>query len=158
MMFATLVPVAGVHAQGEAPPEEVLRLLESLSPEERVGQLFLVTFTGTDTDIESPIYDLIINYHVGGVVLLAENDNFNPTPNTVSGTHQLIADLQSIEWDTSTPPLSGPTVGNLPLHAYVPLFVGIEQEGGGFPYDQIFNGLTTMPNAMSLGRVGSLRD
>ena len=151
MLFATLLPVAGVHAQGETPPEEVLHLLESLTPEERVGQLFLVTFTGTETDIESPIYDLIADYHVGGVVLLSENDNFNPSPNTVSGTHQLIANLQSIEWDTSTSPLSDPTSGNLPQRAYVPLFVGIEQEGGGPPYDQIFNGLTAMPNAMSLG-------
>lgn len=152
VLFATLlVPVTSVHAQGDGPPEEVLRLLETLTPEERVGQLFLVTFTGTDTDIESPIYDLITNYHVGGVVLLAENDNFKPTPNTVSGTHQLISELQNVEWDATNSPIPDTVTGELPQRAYVPLFIGIEQEGGGSPYDQIFNGLTAMPNAMALG-------
>lgn len=151
LLLAPFLPMADVRAQGEAPPEEVLRLLESLSPEERVGQLFLITFTGTETDIESPIYDLITNYHVGGVVLLAENDNFNPTPNTVSGTHQLISDLQNTEWDATNSPIPDSITGEFPQRAYVPLFVGIEQEGGGSPYDQIFNGLTAMPNAMAIG-------
>jgi len=146
MLMATLVPAPHVIAQGETPPEEALRLLEALTPEERVGQLFLVTFTGKDTGAESPIYDLVTNYHVGGVVLLSENDNFNPTPNTVSGTHQLISELQRIEWNSSDP-----ATGNLPQRGYVPLFVSVEQDGDGFPYDQILNGMTPMPNAMSLG-------
>jgi beta-N-acetylhexosaminidase len=151
MMFATLVPAPSAFAQGEAPPEEVLRLLEALTPEERVGQLFLVTFKGTDTDIESPIYDLMTNYHIGGVVLLSENDNINPTPATVAGTHQLISELQRIEWDSSVSPLPDPTTGNLPQRTYVPLFVGIEQDGNGFPDDQILNGMTAIPSPMSLG-------
>ena len=151
MLLATFVPVQRAHAQGETPPEEVLRLLESMTPEERVGQLFLITFTGTDTGAESPIYDLVTNYHVGGVVLLAENDNFDPTPNTVSGTHELISDLQRIEWNSSVSPSPDITTGNLPERAYVPLFIGIEQDGDGYPYDQILNGMTPMPNAMALG-------
>lgn len=151
MLLATFVPVQRAHAQGETPPEEVLSLLESMTPEERVGQLFLITFTGTDTGAESPIYDLVTNYHVGGVVLLAENDNFDPTPNTVSGTHELISDLQRIEWNSSVSPSPDITTGNLPERAYVPLFIGIEQDGDGYPYDQILNGMTPMPNAMALG-------
>jgi hypothetical protein len=35
MLLATLVPAPGVRAQGVTPPEEVLRLFESLTPEER---------------------------------------------------------------------------------------------------------------------------
>ena len=151
MLLAPFLPIANVRAQGEAPPEEVLRILESLTPEERVGQLFLVTFTGTDTGAESSIYDLITNYHVGGVVLLAENDNFNATPNTVSGTHQLISNLQKVEWDATDSPIPDFITGKFPQRAYIPLFVGIEQEGGGSPYDQIFNGLTAMPSAMAIG-------
>ena len=151
MLLAPFLPIANVRAQGEAPPEEVLRILESLTPEERVGQLFLVTFTGTDTGAESAIYDLITNYHVGGVVLLAENDNFNATPNTVSGTHQLISNLQKVEWDATDSPIPDFITGKFPQRAYIPLFVGIEQEGGGSPYDQIFNGLTAMPSAMAIG-------
>jgi len=151
MIMATLVPASYARAQGETPPEEVLRLLETLTPEERVGQLFLVTFVGTDTSSESTIYDLVTSYHVGGVVLLSENDNFNPAPETVSGTHLLVSDLQRIEWLSTSSPLPDPTTGNLPERAYIPLFVGIEQEGDGSPYDQILNGLTPIPSAMSLG-------
>ena len=34
-------------------------LLETLTPEEKVGQLFLVTFSGKDVNFETQIYDLI---------------------------------------------------------------------------------------------------
>ena len=46
-------------------------MLANLTPEERVGQLFLVTFQGSTFDENSQIYDLIANHHVGGVILLA---------------------------------------------------------------------------------------
>jgi beta-N-acetylhexosaminidase len=151
MLLAPLVPAPGVRAQGVTPSEEVLRLFESLTPEERVGQLFLVTFTGTDTGPESQIYNLITNYHIGGVALLAENDNFTPAPDTLTNVHDLIANLQRIEWENSNPSAPDSTTGTPPERAYVPLLVGIEQEGGGTPYDQILNGLTAIPNAMSLG-------
>ena len=51
-------------------------LLDTLTPEEKVGQLFLVTFIGTDVDFETQIYDLITNYHIGGVLLQDKSDNF----------------------------------------------------------------------------------
>ena len=143
-----LLPQA--HAQTETPPE-VLDLLETLSPEERVGQLFLVTFTGTDTSVESQIYDLVANYHIGGVVLQAGNDNFNPAPTALQDAHQLIVDLQNIEWDSAELPFANPITGTSSQRAYIPLFVGIEQEGDGYPTDQILSGLTPMPSAMSLG-------
>ncbi len=151
MMLATLAPVPLARAQTETPPAEVIRLLETLSPEERVGQLFLITFTGTDTSAESQIYDLVANYHVGGVVLQSGNDNFTAAPNTVEDAYQLIAALQNIEWDSATSSLPDPNTGAPPQRAYVPLFVGIEQEGDGYPFDQILSGLTPIPNAMSLG-------
>ncbi len=150
-LAATLLPTPGVRAQGGTPPAEVLRLFDSLTPEERVGQLFLVTFTGTDTGPESQIYNLITNYHIGGVVLLAGNDNFAPAPDTLTSAHELIANLQRVEWENSSSPIPDSITGKLPEWAYVPLFVGIEQEGGGTPSDQILNGLTAIPNAMSLG-------
>jgi beta-N-acetylhexosaminidase len=151
LLLASLLPAPLARAQTQTPPEEVTRLLESLTPEERVGQLFLVTFTGTDTDVESQIYDLIANYHVGGVVLRSENDNFTAAPNTVEDAHRLIADLQNIEWDSSRIALIDPDTGAPSQRNYVPLFVGIEQEGDGYPYDQILSGLTAMPSAMSIG-------
>jgi beta-N-acetylhexosaminidase len=151
MLLATLVPVQPAYAQTDTPPAEVTHLFESLTPEERVGQLFLITFTGTDTSAESQIYDLIAKYHVGGVVLKSGNDNFTAAPDTIDDAYQLIYALQNIEWDSSTSPSPNPDTGVPPQRAYVPLLVGIEQEGDGYPYDQILNGLTPIPNAMALG-------
>lgn len=151
VLLASLAPVPVVRAQEGTPPEDVLRLFESLSPEERVGQLFLVTFMGSDMGPESRIYNLITNYHIGGVILVAGNDNFTPEPDTLVNAHELIASLQRIEWEISNASVPDATTGTAPERAYVPLFVGIEQEGGGMPSDQILNGLTAIPNAMALG-------
>ncbi len=151
ILLVTFVPAPLAYAQTETPPAEVTRLLETLTPEERVGQLFLVTFTGKDTSAESQIYNLIANYHVGGIVLQSGNDNFTAAPNTVEDAYELIAALQNIEWDSSTSLLPDPNTGTPLQRAFIPLFVGIEQEGDGYPFDQILNGLTPIPNAMSLG-------
>ena len=120
-----------------------------MTPEERVGQLFLVTFQGTETHDQTQIYDLIANHHVGGVVLLAGNDNFLPEPDTISSAHQLIGALQTVEANApSTAQSGGAAQAN---NSFVPLFIGISQEGDGAPYDQILSGLTPLPNAMAVG-------
>jgi hypothetical protein len=49
--------------------------LNAMTPEERVGQLFLVPFTGDSATRDSDIADLILNYKIGGVILLADNNN-----------------------------------------------------------------------------------
>ncbi len=47
---------------------EVENILRAMSPAERVGQLFLIPpFEGTSVTEGSDIYDLITNYHIGGV-------------------------------------------------------------------------------------------
>jgi len=56
---------------------DVKAILDSLTPAEKVGQLFLVTFQGSDVSPESDIATLVRDYHVGGVVLLPGNDNFS---------------------------------------------------------------------------------
>jgi beta-N-acetylhexosaminidase len=128
-----------------------MALLEGLQPEEIIGQLFLVTFKGNDIDPDSQIYDLIISHHIGGVILKAENDNFSPHPNTLSDLVQLNRSLQSIEWSASqsTQIITGTDQEFTP--AYIPLFIGISQEGDGHPYDQILNGLSPLPSQMAIG-------
>lgn len=147
-MFS-LAPVP-TQAQTPMPPATVRLVLESMSPEERIGQLFLVNFTGVDTGTESQIYDLITRYHVGGVVLTAANDNF-VSDDTLTEASQLIEKLQRIEWDSATTPVVNPMTGKIVRYAYVPLFVGISQEGDGYPTDQILNGLTLLPSEMAIG-------
>ncbi len=138
-------PASDAHAQTSTPSSKAQAVLASMSPEERVGQLFLVTFSGTDTSSTSPVYDLIANRHVGGVVLQAGNDNFLPAPNTTNGAYQLVNALQTIEWDASA------NRQTQPPDVYVPLFIGISQEGDGAPHDQILNGLTPLPDEMAIG-------
>ncbi|HXF85801.1 MAG TPA: glycoside hydrolase family 3 N-terminal domain-containing protein [Anaerolineales bacterium] len=131
------------NAQTPLPPAQVQELLNSMTPEEKVGQLFLVTFKGTNADEQSEIYDLIMNHHVGGVILQASNDNFVAEPDTLQAAYQLIAALQNIEW-RATISLDSQSV-------YVPLFIGISQEGDGAPHDQILSGLTPLPTEMAIG-------
>ncbi|MBI4631557.1 MAG: hypothetical protein HY740_07580, partial [Chloroflexi bacterium] len=67
---APLPVAASPYLQTPTPPNPVVaRFLSSLTPEEKVGQLFVITFNGTATDENSAIYDLITRYHVGGVML-----------------------------------------------------------------------------------------
>ncbi len=144
LTVALPTPAQPVYAQTPPPPANLNQLLAALSPEERVGQLFLVTFEGASADPQSPIYDLIANHHIGGVILRAENDNFVAAPETLPAAYQLIASLQQIEWDSAYPQPDTP-------HAYIPLLVGIEQDGNGYPSDQILSGLTDLPSLMALG-------
>jgi beta-N-acetylhexosaminidase len=136
---------APVQAQTSTPPAAVRVVLDSMSPEERVGQLFLVSFIGTDTGLESQIYELIARRHVGGVVLTRGNDNFTESE-TAAQANRLIQELQRIEWDSAVPVTGSPLE-----NSYVPLFIGISQEGDGIPADQILSGLTPLPGEMAIG-------
>ncbi len=162
MLVAFYYP-ANVRATGTTqtndPAAKALEMLANMTPEERVGQLFLVTFTGATANPDSQIIDLIANYHVGGVVLQAGNDNYVATPGTVSGAYQLIDELQSADWRISqgipeSTATGVPTTQSTPISTpsnYIPLFIGISQAGDGFPNDQILHGLTPLPDLMALG-------
>lgn len=163
MLASLLQPMPTAQAEVRYQSSKVQAVLVSMTPEERVGQLFLVTFQGTSTGPESQIHDLIANHHVGGVVLLAENDNFAGAPDTIPAVHQLIGDLQRIEAqvnpptpvpETTSEPGTTPQPGtNIQVEPriYAPLFIGISQEGDGTPYDQILSGMTPLPDGMAIG-------
>lgn len=149
ILFVSLFP-AHVQAQTATPPAAVRLALEAMTPEERVGQLFLVTFNGTDTGTESQIYDLITNYHVGGVVLMSSNDNFVEV-DTPSQTRALTDNLQGVEWNATVNYSVDSAAGQKRRPTYIPLFIGISQEGDGYPTDQILNGLTPLPSELAVG-------
>lgn len=159
LILALFNPLSYGFAAGFAAPpaqEDPLRqraqaLLDTLTPEERVGQLFLVSFEGTEAGPESPIYDLIVNHHVSGVMLQAENDNFSPHPQTLAQVQQLIRQLQSDEWAASQSNQVDPVTNQEFTPAFIPLLVGVSQEGNGSPYDQLLNGMTPLPSPMALG-------
>lgn len=167
------VGTTALHAQDEPPgnpptPAERLAtaqtILETMSPAERVGQLFLVTFEGDRATLASDIADLITNYHIGGVVLSAENDNITGygDPNNITGqTAELVRSLQSLalrglplpeidatEVEEGTlPPTPEPPDPFTPI----PLFIAISHEGDSYPNSTILSGLTDMPSNMAVG-------
>ncbi len=137
----------GSQAQSPTPTPAlfVRQLFNSMTPEERVGQLFLVSFRGGKVEAGTPIYDLVTRFHVGGVVLTTANDNFT-TPNTLVETRALIASLQRLEWESANGLLP-----EVPAGQYVPLLIGITQDGDGPPGDQLFNVLSPQPSRLALG-------
>ncbi len=152
LLLIFILPLAPipVQAQTSTPPPGIRLILDQMTPEERVGQLFLVTFKGMDTSSESQIYDLVTNYHVGGVMLMSENDNFSGT-DTIVQANTLIDELQRLAWDRAVNPFQDPQTGQMVTSAYVPLFIGTTQEGDGHPTDQILSGLTPLPSEMAIG-------
>jgi beta-N-acetylhexosaminidase len=142
---------AAQGTQDLANQHAVQQALNKLSPEEKVGQLFLVTFHGHQVDQKSQIYELITNAHIGGVMLRAANDNFTGPDQTAQGAYQLVSQLQTAAWDGAG---SGANNTSSPQSApadYLPLFVGVSQEGDGYPNDQLLDGVTDLPNLMAIG-------
>ena len=129
----------------------VVNTVEQMTPEEIIGQLFLVTFQGQDVSENSQIYDLLTNHHIGGVILLRDNDNFTNSYDSLEECWSLINQLQRVKhsYSQNTQSSSGQITSTPPV--YIPLFIGISQEGDGFPNDQILNGLTPLPSLLSIG-------
>jgi beta-N-acetylhexosaminidase len=126
-------------------------MLAKMSPAEKVGQLFLVTFNGTATDSESNIHKLITQQHVGGVVLRQDNDNFVGPDGTITSVHGMIEALQQLNWEFIKTGGTFPSLADPNSGSYIPLLIGISQEGDLAPYDQIVNGMTPLPNEMAIG-------
>jgi beta-N-acetylhexosaminidase len=124
-------------------------LLSRLSAEEKVGQLFLVTVDGPSLQEDSPIRELIQNYHLGGVILKKTNNNFTSSDQSLEDAYGLIKSLQQFEWESTNSMIVSPQEAS--LNDYVPLFIGISQSGDLFPDDQILNGLTPLPSQMAIG-------
>lgn len=135
----------------ESTLDQAEALLENLTPEERVGQLFLITFLGTEVGPESPLHSLITSHHIGGVIFLASNDNFNDSETALSDTISLVRQIQLNRWSYAQQTETNPTSEATFTPTFIPLFIGITQPGDGYPNDQILNKLTPLPNQMTLG-------
>lgn len=126
-------------------------LLNSMSPEEKVGQLFLVTFSGTDVSPDTPIYRLIVNHHIGGVILRRENGNIQSGENALVNTRNMINALQWAEYDSSITEQQGPGEEEPPASTYIPLLIGLSQEGDYSSHTTLVDGVTPIPSQMAIG-------
>ncbi|MGB3713254.1 MAG: glycoside hydrolase family 3 N-terminal domain-containing protein [Candidatus Promineifilaceae bacterium] len=157
------LPIRESGAQDEDSFAEARVMLDQMTVEERVGQLFIVSFQGDNADAESDIADLIVNYQVGGVILLAENDNITALDDMAGQVVSLINALQSLALLGLPEPSLEEIEGNLqlatrpalptiePVGVTIPLFIGTYHEGDGPPYTQIRNGTSQLPNQMAIG-------
>ena len=111
-MYAVLSWYSGILSVAQAPSEETAKAIEggapsfSLSLEDKLGQMLMIGFEGTEATPE--VSSLFSKIRPGGVLLLGRNIV------NKEQTKKLIADLQEI---------SMRTVG-------LPLFVAVDQEGG----------------------------
>jgi beta-N-acetylhexosaminidase len=151
-LWLILSPILfGARAQEEElPPIDpvIEQLLAQMTPEEKVGQLFLVTFVGNDVSANSDVADLIQLYRVGGVVLSPGNGNFVNDEGTPQQLATLVNDLQTLAF---TAPLTTTLTPTETAYTPIPLFIALNQEGDGYPYTDLRTGMTPLPNEMALG-------
>lgn len=155
LMLLAVTSPAGIVLAGrskQADPDVLAeQMLSKMTAEEKVGQLFIVTFEGSEVSNNSLLQQLIKQYHIGGVVLSSKNENFQGPEDTLIQAYGLISDLQQVEWENSQAEQTDPATQELFTPQYIPLFIGISQEGDLTPNDQIINGLTPLPNQMAIG-------
>ncbi|HEY4722286.1 MAG TPA: hypothetical protein VII92_10590, partial [Anaerolineae bacterium] len=114
-ILALLLSTAGsALAQAGGEDEFVARLIAQMSPEAKVGQLFVVSLKGADVTSNSDVADLILNYRVGGVVLAIQHGNILNGPDTPTQVASLTSALQNLTRQTARPGSNSP---------FIPLFV-----------------------------------
>lgn len=150
-LLLSLLPIVSQSAQANQ-TEDTETLLGEMTPAQKVGQLFLVTFDGTDLSEDSAVYDLINNYHVGGLVLSSERNNF-AGEETVKTAWQLINDLQQMNWQKLNS--ENEESASSQESAYVPLYIGMSLVENDNRTPQIREGLTEYPSPMSIGATWS---
>jgi beta-N-acetylhexosaminidase len=133
LILGVLFTLTPLPASAQADPVD--EALARMSVEERVGQLFIVPFVGPDVGDNSNIAELIVEYKIGGVVLLAANQNFTNDDTTPRQVAQLANQLQDLAL----------------ANGRVPLLVAVDHEGDGWPYTRITGGVTPLPSPMAIG-------
>lgn len=179
LLSILLSPSAYAQAQDDEPPNgeitdyraQAQSLLNELTVAEKVGQLFLVTFRGSSTQADDAITDLVLRHKVGGVVLLAENDNIQGSgeeiPRQVAELTNRLQELALLgEEAVITETVSGEDAGDATNGdatsdsvtseatepaTPIPLLISTQQEGDGPPFSQIREGLTELPSSMAIG-------
>ena len=175
-------PPAPVPSAGERIEEAWLDgILSRMTTADKVGQLFLVTFYGSEVGASSDIARLIQVYRVGSVLLAPENENIRNQPSTPVQVLSLTTTLQELAFSASSPVTltrTVPVTATLPPLVTevatdtkpltittvitvtevitfsaqgVPLFTAVFQEGDGYPYTALRGGFTDLPSNMAAG-------
>lgn len=163
-----LLALCGVFLGGSRPPAQaqtptpasgdlIDKLLLSLTPEEKVDQLFVVGFVGPE--VTPAIQQYLATHRVGGVFLSQETCNvvngttYDPkhcafpddsNPDTPAQVARLTTDLQKAACDATQGSVDG-------VPYCLPLFVTVDHEGDGWPSTRLLNRFTPIPSNMAIG-------
>jgi len=169
LVAPTATPTATADAAQlaqQAMNEHLAAVFAAMSPADRVGQLFVITFDGNQVSRNSDIVELIYQERIGGVVLSPAKYNFTNTKgeDTPTLVARLTNQLQALTYGNLVQPqqaLSLPLTSSMPFSGSVvlppitapavPLLIGIEQLGDGYPKSALRRGFTTLPSQMALG-------
>lgn len=155
LLLSLLLPLgAPVGAAPASRPSADLAetILQSMLPEEIIGQLMLVTFEGDSLKGDEPIFTLIKDYHVGGVMLSSRRSNLSDGSEGLIKAQQLINALQSAEFEASRQAsILDPTRNLLVAPVYVPLLIGINAERLDPLYNTLPEPFSDVPSQMAIG-------
>jgi beta-N-acetylhexosaminidase len=152
VLAALMAPAQPALAKPSSDTAEAL--LQQMSPEARIGQLFLVTFQGSTALEDSDIASLIRDYHVSGVVLSMDNDNFVDAPNAIQSLRDLTDSLQTLNAESATGllgPTPTPATSFEGTPVYVPLFIGLSDPPNSVPLSDVISGMSPLPSEMAIG-------
>ncbi|MCS7252131.1 MAG: hypothetical protein NZ572_06875 [Thermoflexus sp.] len=130
-----MFPAAPTVAQG-AEDEFIARLLAQMSPEAKVGQLFLVTLPGPIARPDHPLRPLLTEQRISGVVLSPDHGHFTNLGDTPS---ELLSVTLSLQQQV------------VALRPFIPLFIGLRQQGDGPPFSAWISGAMPLPSPLALG-------
>ena len=148
---------------------------------DKVGQLFLISFPGSEIGAGSDIAQLVQILRVGGVILSPAYENFGNGAFAPMQVLSLTSGLQELAFSESYPvtlSLSVPVTVTLPVGATpspsdretitttttvtytevitrppqgIPLFTAVSQEGDGYPHTWLRGGFTQLPSNLAVG-------
>jgi len=157
LAFLSLLSPHPLKGQGAGEEELLAALMQSLTTREKIGQLFMVGFLGTEPTPE--VRRLLTDLKVGGVYLSQENCNIvngpdhdpsdcgfprSGTPDTPAQVSRLVQQVQGIACAATRR-----SVGE--REVCLPLLVAVDHEGDGRPLTRLLNGFTPLPSAMAIG-------
>jgi len=130
------------------------QILAGLTPAQRVGQLFLVTFQGHTLNPESPLLELARDGLISGVLLSTRNGNFGTQADGTPGIRALVTSLQpeaAAGQPQPTPTTETPETETGRSVPGIPLLVAAAYEGDGGSWSSLAPGYPDTPSQMALG-------
>ena len=151
LSFFLSVPVfADLHSETAADLRTVEKILQDMTIEEKLGQMFMLGFEKESVTADKDLRHLLREYKIGNIILFERNirgmrpwqQGYSPTDvpkNVVALTNSLQDAVPALK--------RRPSVS-------IPLFIAVDQEGGS--QLRIEKGVTVLPGAISLGQTRSL--